>query len=119
MAELNKVMLIGNLTKDLELRYISSGDAVINFTIATNRKWNSKSGEAKEETSFVGCTAWGKTAELMSKYLNKGDPIFIEGRIKQEIFEHTDGKKETKTKVTVENMQFLGKKKEENKEENT
>jgi single-strand DNA-binding protein len=111
-VNLNKVFLIGNLTKDPELRYTPGGDAVLNFVIGTNRRYTTKAGEQKEEASFVGCTAWGKTAENIANYLKKGDPIFVEGRIKQEEYEDKEGKKQTKTKVTVDFMQFVGRKKE-------
>jgi len=112
-VNLNKVFLIGNLTKDPEIRYTPGGDAVLNFTVGTNRRYKTKDGEQKEEVAFVGCTAWGKTAENINTYLKKGDPIFVEGRIKQEEYEDKDGKKQSKTKVTVDFMQFVGRKKED------
>ena len=110
---LNKVFLIGNLTKDPEIRYTPGGDAVLNFTVGTNRRYKTKDGEQKEEVAFVACTAWGKTAENINTYLKKGDPIFVEGRIKQEEYEDKEGKKQSKTKVTVDFMQFVGRKKED------
>jgi len=109
----NMVLLAGNLTKDPEIRYTPGGDPVLNFVVGTNRRYTTKAGEQKEEASFVGCTAWGKTAENIATYLKKGDPIWIQGRIKAEEYEDKDGKKQSKTKVTVDFMQFIGRKKED------
>ncbi len=108
----NKVMISGNITKDIELRYTPQGTAVCDFSIAINRKY--KSGEElKEEVSFIGVTAWSKTAELINKYCSKGSNIFIEGRLTQESWEDKEGKKNSKTKVVAENIQFVNTKKKE------
>jgi len=108
MADFNRVILIGNLTRDPQLRYTPSQMPVCDFGVATNRKWTSKDGQKREETCFVNCTAWGRQAETIQKYLNKGAPIFIEGRLTYSSWEGPDGKKRSKIEVTVERFQFLG-----------
>ena len=108
MADFNRVILIGNLTRDPQLRYTPSQMAVCDFGIATNRKWTSKDGQQREDTCFVNCTAWGRQAEVIQKYLNKGRPIFIEGRLTYSSWDGPDGKKRSKLEVTVERFQFLG-----------
>jgi single-strand DNA-binding protein len=107
MANVNKVILIGNLTRDVEVKNLSSGTAVAQIGLAINREWKDKDGEKKEEVTFVDCEAWGKTAEIMAKYLAKGKPVFIEGRLKLDSWEK-DGEKRSKIKVVVESFQFLG-----------
>lgn len=104
---------MGNLTHDLEIKYTPSGIAVLEFSLAINRKWKDKEGNLKEEVSFIGCVAWQKTAELIAQYLKKGSGLFVEGRLNQESYEDKNGKKVSKTKVVVENVQFLGKKRED------
>jgi single-strand DNA-binding protein len=108
MASLNKVLLIGNLTRDPQLSYLPSQTAVVDFGLAVNRKWTSKEGEKKEDTCFVDCTAFGRQAENISKYLTKGRPLFVEGRLTFNSWTAQDGTKRNKLKVTVENFQFLG-----------
>jgi single-strand DNA-binding protein len=103
MANLNKVMLMGNLTRDPELRYTPSGTAVTDFGMAINRKYKDQ-----DETTFVDCVAWARTAEVISEYLKKGRPIFVEGRLTFESWEGRDGQKRNKLKVTVESFQFIG-----------
>ncbi len=104
----NKVFLMGNLTRDIEMRHTPSNMAVGNFGIATNRKFKSGDGEWREETTFVDCEVWGRTAETMSKYLHKGRPVFIEGRLKFDTWEDkNDGSKRSKLRVVVENFQFI------------
>ena len=105
---LNKVMLAGNLTRDPELKYTQAQMAVATFGLAINRKWKDKSGQAKEEACFVDCTAWGATAENVQKYLKKGMPLFVEGRLHFSSWDGPDGKKRSKLDVTVDYMQFLG-----------
>ena len=107
MANLNKVMLIGNLTRDPQLSYLPSQTAVVDFGIATNRKWKSQDGQQREETCFVDCRAFGKTAETINKYLSKGRPEFLEGRLTFDSWTAQDGSKRSKHRVTVENFQFL------------
>ena len=103
----NKVFLMGNLTRDIEIRHTSGNNAVGNFGIAMNRKFRTQSGENREETTFVDCEAWGRTAEVMSQYLAKGRPVFIEGRLKLDQWEGKDGSKQSKLRVVVENFQFI------------
>jgi single-strand DNA-binding protein len=111
MANYNKSILIGNLCKDPELRYTPQGTAVVNITLAINRKY--KSGEeTKEDVAFVSVVAWGKTAEIINQYCSKGSPLMVEGRIQTRSWEK-DGQKQYKTEVVAENIQLLGTKKEE------
>ena len=107
MANLNKVMLIGNLTRDPELRYLQNGTAVCDLGLAINRKWKAASGEMKEEVVFVDVTAWGKQAETISEYLQKGRAIFVEGRLKLDQWTNQQGQKQSKLNVVMENFQFL------------
>jgi single-strand DNA-binding protein len=108
MADFNRVILIGNLTRDPQLRYTPSQMPVCDFGVATNRRWTGKDGQKREEVTFVDCTAWGRQAEVIQKYLSKGRPIFIEGRLTYSSWEGPDGKKRSKLEVTVERFQFLG-----------
>jgi single-strand DNA-binding protein len=108
MANLNKVFLIGNLTRDPELRYIPSGTAVSTFTVASNRAYKLASGEKKEEACFVRVVAWARQAELVSEYLSKGSPIFVEGRLASRSWETPDGQKRSMIEVVAQNIQFLG-----------
>lgn len=101
----NKVFLGGRLTKDPDARYTSGGTAIVNFNVATTRNWT-KDGEKKEETCFVEASAFGKTGETIANYLKKGNPIFIEGRLKFEQWEK-DGQKHSKLKVVVDSFQFV------------
>lgn len=108
MANLNKVMLMGNLTRDIELRTLPSGQSVGAFAIAINRNWTGQDGEKREEVTFVDCDAWGKTAEIMAKYLSKGRPVFVEGRLRQDTWDDKEtGQKRSKMKVVVESFQFI------------
>ena len=109
-VSLNKVMLIGNLTRDPELRYIPSGQAVTTFTIAVNRTFNSKAGEKKEEVAFIRIVAWARLAEICNEYLKKGRPVFVEGRIQTRSWDGSDGNKRYSTEVVADNVQFLGSK---------
>jgi single-strand DNA-binding protein len=108
MASLNKVLLMGNLTRDPQLSYLPSQTALVDFGLAVNRRWTGKDGEKKEETCFVDCTAFGRQAETINKYLAKGRPVFVEGRLTFNSWVAQDGAKRSKLKVTVENFQFLG-----------
>jgi len=104
----NKVMLMGNLTRDVEIRHTSGNTAVGNFGLAVNRKFKTQSGEQREEVTFVDCEAWGRTAEVMSQYLGKGRSVFIEGRLKLDQWEDKNGGgKRSKLSVVVENFQFV------------
>lgn len=108
MANLNKVMLIGNLTRDPELKYTPGNQAVCEIGLAVNRKYRTKEGEEREETTFVDCEAWGKQAEVLKQYMSKGRPLFVEGRLKLDTWEDKDGGKRSKMRVVIENFQFLG-----------
>ena len=108
MPNLNKVMLMGNLTRDPELRYLPSGTAVTQFRLATNRRYRNSSGEMQEEATFVFIDAFGRTAEVLKEHVKKGDPIFVEGRLKFDEWEAKDGSgKRNRLKVICENFQFL------------
>ena len=107
MAQLNKVMLIGNLTRDPEVRYTPKGMAVADLGLATNRTYRTDSGEEKEEVCFVNLVVWGKQAEAAGKYLKKGRSVFVEGRLQFEQWEK-NGEKRTTLKVVCERLQFLG-----------
>ena len=108
MSSFNKVLLLGNLTRDPQLSYTPTNTAVADFGMATNRKWTSKDGTQKEETCFVDCRAFGKPAENINKYLKKGMPVFIEGRLTFDSWTGQDGQKRSKHRVTVENFRFIG-----------
>lgn len=107
MASYNRVVLMGNLTRDIELRYTPSGTAVTDIGVAVNDRRKSASGEWVEETTFVDVTLWGRTAEVASEYLSKGSPIFLEGRLKLDTWEK-DGQKNSKLRVVCERMQLIG-----------
>lgn len=109
MASYNKVMLIGNLTRDPEVRYTPKGSAVCDIGLAVNRVYSSESGEKVEEVTFVDVVLWAKLAELAGKYLHKGRPVFIEGRLQMDSWEDKQtGQKRTRLRVVGEQMQFLG-----------
>jgi single-strand DNA-binding protein len=109
MANLNKVMLIGNLTRDPELSYTPRGSAVCDLSLAINRSWTDEHGEKKEEVTFVGVVLYGRLAEIAGEYLRKGRPVYIEGRLRQDSWEDRDtGKKQTKTRIVCESLQLLG-----------
>ena len=101
-------MLIGNLTRDPQLSYTPSQTAVVDFGLATNRKWTAQDGSQREDTCFVDCRAFGKQAETINKYLTKGRSVFVEGRLTFDSWTGQDGVKRSKHRVTVENFQFLG-----------
>ncbi len=107
MASLNKVFLIGNLTRDPELRYIPSGSAVATFTVAVNRVYKTQTGEKKEQTSFIRIVVWGRRAEVCGEYLSKGSPVFVEGRLQSREWEAQDGQKRSTIEVVADNIQFL------------
>ncbi len=106
MASMNKVFIIGNLTRDPELRYIPSGTAVADLRLAVNRKFRSASGEDKEDTCFVDVVVWDKQAQNCSEYLSKGSPLLVEGRLQMDEWEK-DGQKYNKLRVVAERTQFL------------
>jgi len=108
MANLNKVMLIGNLTRDPELRYTPKGTAVADIALAINRVWNNEQGQRQEETTFVDITLWGRQAELAQQYLTKGRGAYVEGRLQMDTWDDKQtGQKRSKLKVVAESLQFL------------
>lgn len=113
MANFNKVMLMGNLTRDVELSYTPNQTPVAEFGLATNRRWKGQDGSEREETCFVDCKMFGKRAEVLNKYVSKGNPLFVEGRLVFDSWEAQDGVKHSKLRVTVENFEFLGQMNEE------
>jgi single-strand DNA-binding protein len=108
MASFNKVILMGNLTRDPQLRYLPSNMAVCDFGVAVNRTWRDKDGNLKEEVCFVDVTAWARQAETINQSLRKGRPILIEGRLKLDQWTGQDGQKRSKLSVVVESFQFVG-----------
>lgn len=104
----NRVMLMGYLTRDPQLSYTPNQSAVVDFGMAMNRKWTGQDGTAHDETCFVDCLAFGKTAENINKYTQKGKPLFIEGRLNFDSWTAQDGSKRSKLRVTVESFQFVG-----------
>ncbi len=109
-ASLNKVLIMGNLTRDPELRYVPSGAAVANFSVAVNRPYKDGAGEKKEEVSFIRVVVWGKMAEVCGEYLGKGRAVLVEGRLKSRSWEGQDGQKRSALDVVATNVQFLGSK---------
>ena len=108
MANLNKVLLIGNLTRDPELRTLPSGMAVCNFGMAINRNFTDREGNRREETTYVDIESFGKQAETISKYMTKGRGIFVEGRLRLDQWETPTGDKRSKLRVVLDNFQFIG-----------
>ena len=107
MMSLNKVLLIGNLTRAPELRYTPSGTAVADLRMAVNRNYSTQSGEKREETCFLTVVVWGKQAESCGEYLDKGSQIFVEGRLQTRDWESKDGQKRSATEVVAERVQFM------------
>jgi single-strand DNA-binding protein len=111
MVAFNKVIIAGNLSRDIELRHLPNGTAVTDASLAINSQWTGKDGQKHEDVTFVDCTLWGKTAELASQYLKKGSAVLFEGSLKLESWDDkTSGQKRSKLKVNVDSMQFLGEK---------
>ena len=109
MASFNKVILLGNLTRDPEVRYTPKGSAVADLGIAVNRQYTPENGEKREELTFVDVTLWGRTAEVAGEYLKKGRPVFIEGRLQLDTWDDKQsGQKRSRLKVIGETMQMLG-----------
>lgn len=106
-ASLNKVMLIGNTTKDVELKKIPSGQSVCAFSVATNRSWKDKDGSKKDQVEFHNIVVWGKLAEICGQYLKKGNKVYLEGRLQTREWETQDGTKRRQTEIVAENMVML------------
>jgi single-strand DNA-binding protein len=109
MANVNKVILIGNVTRDVEVKTTPKGTAVAGITLAVNRNYKADSGERREEVTFVDVELWGRVAEIAGEYVKKWNPLYVEGRLKQDSWEDKDsGQKRTKLKVVAEGIQLLG-----------
>jgi len=108
MANFNKVILLGNLTRDVELRYSQGGLPIAKLGMAINRRVGGQDGEQKETTCFVDLTAFGKQAEVLNQYVGKGSPLFVEGRLEYSTWDGQDGQKHSKLAVVIENFQFVG-----------
>ena len=108
MASFNQVVLVGNMVRDPEVKALNNGSSVAKFTIGMTRKWQTENGEKKEEATFVDIDSFGKTASVIEKYLRKGDPVLVEGRLKMEQWEK-DGQKRSKLMVVANAIQLLGK----------
>ena len=107
MANFNKVILLGNLTRDVEMRYTQGGTAIGKLGMAINRRYT-QNGETKESTCFVDLTAWGRQAEILSQYTSKGAQLFVEGRLEYSTWESKEGGKRSKLEVIIENFQLMG-----------
>ena len=107
MASYNKVLLMGNLTRDPQQSSMPSGTTVCEFSLAVNRRWRGQDGQSHEDVSFFDCQAYGRTGETISKYLVKGKPIFVEGQLRQSRWEDQSGQKRSKIRVIVDNFQFI------------
>ncbi|MEM1443383.1 MAG: single-stranded DNA-binding protein [Verrucomicrobiota bacterium] len=109
MSSYNRVTLLGNLTRDPELKRVKSGQAVVDLGLALNRSWSNEAGERQEETTFVDVTVWGKTAENAAKYLQKGRSVLVEGRLQLDTWmDSKSGQNRSKLRVVAESLQFLG-----------
>ena len=108
MASVNKVILIGNLGRDPELRYTQGGQAVANFTLATNERFSTRDGDKQERTEWHRIVAWARTAELCAQYLSKGRTVYIEGRLQTREWEDKEGQKRRTTEIVANTVQFLG-----------
>ncbi|MDI9404245.1 MAG: single-stranded DNA-binding protein [Limnohabitans sp.] len=107
MPSYNKVLLMGNLTRDVQTKSTSGGQTVADISIAVNRKYKTKDGQDREEVTYVDCECWGPRADVIAKYFSKGKPIFIEGRLKLDTWEDKDGQKRSKMRVMIEDFQFV------------
>lgn len=107
MPSYNKVLLMGNLTRDPELRYTANNQAVCNVGLAVNRRYQTTDGQQREEVAFIDCEAWGRRAEVINQYLAKGRPVFVEGRLRLDSWEDQQGQKRSKLKVVIENFEFI------------
>lgn len=113
MANYNRVILMGNLTRDPELRYLPTGQAVTTFTVAINRRYTLQSGEKREETTFVRCVAWARIAEVCAEFLTKGSPVLVEGRLQSRSWESPQGEKRSTIEVVAQTVKFIGRREPE------
>lgn len=104
----NKVILMGNLTRDVEVRTTPSGQNVANFSLAVSRSWKDQNGQTQEQTSFINCVAWGKPGEIIAQYTSKGTPLLVSGRLDQRSYDDKDGNKRQAVEVVVEDFNFIG-----------
>lgn len=104
----NKVILMGNLTRDVEMRTTQSGQTVANFSLAVTRSWRDQNGQQQDQTSFINCVAWGKPGEIIAQYVQKGAPLLVSGRLDQRSYEDKDGNKRQAVEVVVEDFNFVG-----------
>lgn len=104
----NKVILMGNLTRDVEMRTTASGQSVANFSLAVSRSWKGQDGQQQEQTSFINCVAWGKVGEIIEQYTSKGTPLLVSGRLEQRSYEDKEGNKRQAVEVIVEDFNFVG-----------
>ena len=104
----NKVILMGNLTRDVETRTTPSGQTVSNFSLAVSRSWKGQDGQTQEQTSFINCVAWGKAGEIIAQYVKKGDALLVSGRLDQRSYDDKDGNKRQAVEVNVEDFNFVG-----------
>lgn len=107
MFSLNRAQIVGNLTRDPEMRYTPNGQAVCSFGVATNRRWRDKDGNTQEATEFHNIVAWRKLAEITSQYLKKGNKVYVEGRLQTRTWEGQDGTRRNRTEIVAENLIFL------------
>lgn len=107
MPNVNMVIIAGNLTKDVEVKYTNSSTAIATFSVAVNERWKDKDGQTKEKAHFIDCDAWGKTGENIGKYFKRGDPIMVVGKLNFQQWEK-DGQKRSKLTVTVDRFEFVG-----------
>lgn len=103
----NKVILMGNLTRDAEMRTTPNGQSVANFSLAVSRSWKGQDGQTQEQTSFINCVAWGKPGEIIAQYVKKGSPLLVSGRLDQRSYDDKDGNKRTAVEVVVEDFNFV------------
>jgi len=113
MSNFNQVILMGNFTRDPQLSYTPNQTPVVEFGLAVNRKWKGEDGSQREEVLFIECQCYGKRAEVIVKHFTKGNPIFIQGRLKQERWEK-DGEQHSRIRIMVENFEFIGRKESDN-----
>lgn len=104
----NKVILMGNLTRDVDMRTTPSGQNVANFSLAVTRSWRDQNGTQQDQTSFINCVAWGKPGEIIAQYVSKGSPLLVSGRLAQRSYEDKDGNKRQAVEVVVEDFNFVG-----------
>ena len=104
----NKLILMGNLTRDVEVRTTASGQSVANFSLAVNRSWRGQDGQQQDQTSFINCVAWGKVGDIIAQYVHKGSPLLVSGRLDQRSYQDKDGNKRSAVEVVVEDFNFVG-----------